>query len=178
SWKILASRCNGHSQTVHFCTSRQIRVPGDAIANFCKSEKVRNEEERAPKDNGSRPSLTPAVQSVPSLLAGAKSSGVCRQPFDVVSSATINTAARACTQAPEVNQRDESGTNDRAWALASDQSELTRVPPSRLRKICAKHCDFIVYCDCTAYDSLGVLQLFALELPESRIVFLLIFALQ
>ncbi|KAG0430522.1 hypothetical protein HPB47_022617, partial [Ixodes persulcatus] len=53
-------------------------------------------------------------------------------------------------------------------------SELTALP----RKICAKHCDFTVYCDCTAYDSLGVLQLFALELPESRIVFLLIFALQ
>ncbi|KAG0414896.1 hypothetical protein HPB47_007942, partial [Ixodes persulcatus] len=67
-------------------------------------------------------------------------------------------------------------TNDSAWALARDQSELARVPPTR--KICAKHCDFTIYCDCTAYDSLGVLQLFALELPESRIVFLLIIALQ
>ncbi|CAN8016846.1 unnamed protein product [Ixodes persulcatus] len=56
----------------------------------------------------SPPSLTPAVQSAPSLLAGAKSSGAYRPPFDVVSSATINTAARACTQAPELNRRDES----------------------------------------------------------------------
>ncbi|CAN7995005.1 unnamed protein product [Ixodes pacificus] len=83
----------------------------------------------------SPPSLTPAVQSVPSLLAGAKSSGVCRQPFDVVSSATINTAARACTQAPEVNQRDESALFKRILTLMVEVKNTVKSLEGRVQRL-------------------------------------------
>ncbi|CAN8023357.1 unnamed protein product [Ixodes persulcatus] len=83
----------------------------------------------------SPPSLTPAVQSVPSLLAGAKSSGVCRQPFDVVSSATMNTAARACTQAPEVNQHDESALFKKILTLMVEVKNTVKSLEGRVQRL-------------------------------------------
>ncbi|CAN7946394.1 unnamed protein product, partial [Ixodes pacificus] len=83
----------------------------------------------------SPPLLTPAVQSVPSLLAGAKSSGVCRQPLDVVSSTTMNTAARACTQAPEVNQRDESALFKKILTLMVEVKNTVKRLEGRVQRL-------------------------------------------